>query len=104
MKLLNRKVFRELRILQAQTISISILIIAGVSLLVSSWSVYRSLNQCKDDYYRENRFADLFGSVKTAPIEMVRTLSRIPGIKTIEGRIVLEGLLVHSALTAFLQK
>jgi putative ABC transport system permease protein len=93
MKLLNRKVFRELRILQAQTISISILIIAGVSLLVSSWSVYRSLNQCKDDYYRENRFADLFGSVKTAPIEMVRTLSRIPGIKTIEGRIVLEGLL-----------
>jgi putative ABC transport system permease protein len=93
MKLLNRKVFRELKILQAQTLSISILIIAGVSLLVSSWSVYRSLNRCKDDYYRTNRFADLFGYVKTAPIEMIKTLSLIPGIKTIEGRIVLEGLL-----------
>ena len=93
MKLLNRKVFRELKILQAQTISISILIIAGVTLLVSSWSVYRSLNRCKDDYYQKNRFADLFGSFKSAPIELVNRLSQVHGIKAIEGRLVLDGLL-----------
>lgn len=85
--------WRDLWHLKAQTLTTAILIICGVSLLVSEWSAYRSLQNARDSYYREYFFADIFVEFKRASIEPIRKLKSIPGIKTVVPRVSIEGLI-----------
>jgi putative ABC transport system permease protein len=90
---LHRKLLREFKALRTQTMILSLLIICGVSLIVSAWSAYRSLLDCKNRYYSDNQFADLFSEFKAAPFGVLHRLSQISGIKAVEGRIVMDGLI-----------
>ncbi len=93
MKVLNRKLFRELKTLRTQAFTAAILVICGVSLLVSAWSAYQSLLQAKNQYYRDYRFADIFGELKRAPLALATRISAIPGVDAIDARIVIDGLI-----------
>lgn len=90
---LDIKVWRDLIILKAQSFTIAILVIAGVSLLVASWSAYRSLQNARDQYYRDYALANIFSSVKRAPRHIILQLQKISGVQTVESRLVYEGLL-----------
>lgn len=89
---LGIKLWRDLKSLKAQVITVGILVAAGVGLLISSWSAYRSLQYSRDDYYERFALADVFASVKRAPLFLTSQLEKIPGIRTIETRLVFEGL------------
>lgn len=84
--------WRDLWLLKAQTATTAILIICGVSLLVSEWSAYRSLQQARDSYYRDYDFADLFVEFKRASIEPVRQIEKMPGVLKVVPRVSIEGL------------
>ncbi len=89
---LSKKMWRDLWLLRFQTLTTSILIVCGISLLVSEWSAYESLKSARDSYYREYRFSDLFAEFKRASKGSLKKLLKIPGIKTIVPRISTEGL------------
>ncbi|HEX4923787.1 MAG TPA: ABC transporter permease [Bdellovibrionales bacterium] len=89
---LNRKLVRDLKALRTQTVTIALLVICGVSLLVSAWSAYDSLKTARSHYYSEYGFADLFADLKRAPRRAADELKRVPGVEVVEDRIVTEGL------------
>ena len=53
-----------------------------------SFSVQRSLDVTREDYYRHYGFADLFASVPQAPLALVEAVRRIPGVEAAAARIV----------------
>lgn len=89
---LNKKMWRDLWLLKTQTLTTAILITCGVSLLVSEWSAYRSLQYARDSYYRDYNFADLFADFKRASLEPLRQIAKVPGVRQVVPRLSIEGL------------
>jgi putative ABC transport system permease protein len=90
---LNIKLFRDLKILRTQTLTTALLLICGVSLLISSWSAYISLRFARDKFYEEYHFAEIFSEFKTAPLKIEQKINNVTGVKRAEARIVMQGLI-----------
>jgi putative ABC transport system permease protein len=87
-RLLDRKLRRDLSALRGQVITIALVVAAGVAVFVGSVSTYDSLQAGRDRFYTSARFPQVFVTLKRAPLALVTQLSEIPGIATIEPRIV----------------
>lgn len=93
MKALNKKMWRDLWNLRGQTVTTAVLIICGVSLLVATWSAYRSLQEARDTYYKKAFFADAFAEFKSASLNTILKIEAVAGVQLVEGRILTEGLI-----------
>jgi len=116
MNTLDRKVFRELWLIRGQVFAIAMVIAAGLSTVIMSYSTLESLQQTRERYYQEYGFADLFASLKRAPIKLVQRIKQIPGVVDVDARVKapvrislenvddpMQGLLVsidHQAITS----
>lgn len=90
---LLKKLGRDLSRQRAQALSVLVLLTLGVGLLVSSLGTRDSLGKARDDYYREQRMADLqFGLVR-APNALLRQVRALPGVQAAEARVGAFGLL-----------
>jgi putative ABC transport system permease protein len=85
---LNIKVGRDLWQLRAQVISIAVMLGAGIAVFVMSASNYFALVTAMDAHYRNERLADLFASVKRAPLPLVNRIREIDGIGVVQPRVV----------------
>lgn len=94
---LGIKLRRDLWALRAQTGTIAILIVSGVSLLVATWSAYGSLRGAKASYYADYRFADVFADFKRASGEIQRKLEAAPGVEALHLRVAGEGLVTTAS-------
>lgn len=90
---LTLKLFRDLKTLGPQVFTIAVLIVGGISVLISSWSSYQSLQRAKESYYEHYHFADVFADLIRAPHEVLSRIRSLPGVETVESRVVKEGLL-----------
>ncbi|HLQ18027.1 MAG TPA: ABC transporter permease, partial [Tabrizicola sp.] len=90
---LRRKVLRDLRRLWAQVLAIALVLAAGVATLILGNGAYASLDQTRERYYEENRFADVFADVTRAPTALLGEVEAIEGVLDAEPRIVKLGLL-----------
>lgn len=88
MSLLDRKLWRDMLALRGQIITIALVVAAGVAVFVASISTYDSLQAGRSRFYDSARFPDIFVSLKRAPLSIVSRLATIPGVATIEPRIV----------------
>ncbi len=88
MHALDRKLIRDLRRLWAQALAIALVISAGVATLLLAVGAYRSLDETRRAYYERNNFADVFTSVSRAPLSLAGEAALIPGVLTVEPRIV----------------
>jgi putative ABC transport system permease protein len=91
-KALHLKLFRDLKAMGVQVFTIAILIIGGISVLVSSWSSYQTLQKSKESFYQDYRFADIFAEMVRAPNSIAHKVSQLKGIDLAESRIIKEGL------------
>ena len=57
-------------------------------MFVAAMGAYHSLLGAQADYYRATRFADVFVSLKRAPLSLERQLAELPGIGQLETRLV----------------
>lgn len=92
MKGLYRKLFRDLKTMGVQIFTIALLIVGGLSVLVSSWSSYLSLQTAKESFYEQYRFADVFAEVVRAPESLQKQISQLLGVELIETRLIEDGL------------
>ncbi len=88
MRALDRKLIRDLRRIWAQALAIALVISAGVATLLLAVVAYRSLDETRRAYYERNRFADVFARVSRAPLSLAGEAALIPGVLTVEPRIV----------------
>ncbi|QDK38597.1 ABC transporter permease [Bdellovibrio sp. NC01] len=89
---LHRKLLGDLKTLRGQILMLAILIICGVSVLVSSWSSYQSLQRSKNTYYQQYHFADVFAELIRAPQSVLTNIRRLKGVEQVEARIIKDGL------------
>ncbi len=88
MRALNKKLVRDLWRIRGQATAIALVIAAGVALFVMSLGTMRSLETTRDAYYERYRFADVFAHVKRAPESLGPRISRLPGVKWAETRVI----------------
>jgi putative ABC transport system permease protein len=88
MRALNRKLWRDLVEMRAMVLAIALVQVGGVATFVMSLSTYDTLLIARDDYYREQRFAEAFALLKRAPNTLADRLQAIPGVEQVQTRVV----------------
>ncbi|MDO9313551.1 MAG: ABC transporter permease [Burkholderiaceae bacterium] len=84
MKALDRKLFRDLRAMWSQVLTIALVVASGVAGFVTTLSAVDSLALARDNFYAEARFADVFGGLKRAPLAVAETLRSLPGVADVQ--------------------
>ena len=90
MKALDTKLWRDLQRLRAQVITIAVVVAIGVAGFVGMFSVHESLQGSRDSFYRDNRLADVFASVKRAPVPLGARLAAIAGVAEVKLDVVMD--------------
>jgi putative ABC transport system permease protein len=85
---IDRKLVRDLAQMKAQAVTIALVIACGVAALVSALATYHSLRRSQEAFYVESRFADVFASLKRAPLALGPRIEAIPGVAAVELRVV----------------
>ncbi len=88
MNAIDIKLWRELWNMRIQALAIAMVIVSGVAIFIMSLSTYDSLYETRESYYRDNHFADVFASLKRAPLSMVKHIEDIPGVDKVQTRVV----------------
>lgn len=90
MTALNRKLLRDLWGMRTQAIAIALVMASGVAMFVMSRSTVTSLRDAGERYYDDNRFADVFAHLKRAPNSLVARIAEIPGVASVQPRVVVD--------------
>ena len=85
---LNRKLLRDLVAMKGQALAIALVVAAGVAMYVMYLSNFASLQGTRASYYSQQRFADVFASMKRAPERIASDIAALPGVSAIETRVV----------------
>jgi len=88
MHALDLKLLRDFRRLWAQALAIALVLGCGVAIFLTSFGMYRALEDTRAAYYERNRFADIFAEARRAPDPLAREIAAIPGVAGIETRVV----------------
>ena len=88
MRTLNRKLVRDLWKIRGQAIAIALVVASGVAVMVMSLSSLASLKETAATYYDRYRFAHVFADLKRAPLHIAHRIEQIPGVQTVQTRIV----------------
>jgi putative ABC transport system permease protein len=84
MNALDRKAWRELRLMWSQAVTIALVVASGVGGFIGCLSAVDSLAGARDLFYERGQFAQVFASVKRAPDAMTRRLGEIPGVVLVQ--------------------
>jgi len=85
---LHRKLARDLWRLRTQCITIAVLIGCGIASFVAAVSAAASVRASRDVFYADDRLADIFVHLKRAPRSLLDRLRELPGVATVDGRVV----------------
>lgn len=88
MKALDRKLLRDLWQMRGQALAIALVLMCGVATYVMFLATLHSLRDTQQAYYRQNRFADLFVSLKRAPDSVAARVRMVDGVTDAETRVV----------------
>lgn len=86
-RVLDRKLLREVRSSGALLLAITSIIAVGVMCFVYMRSAYHNLNYAKLQYYAQCRMADFWIEVKKVPLAELSSLETLPGVIEIRPRI-----------------
>ena len=87
---LDRKLFRDLGRMKGQMVAVSLVMACGLAMMIMTRSLILTLESTRGAYYQRYGMADLFGSLKRAPLAMADRLAKIPGVGAIEPRVVVD--------------
>lgn len=87
---LDRKLMRDLGRMKGQMVAVSLVMACGLAMMIMTRSLILTLEGTRNAYYQTHRMADVFGSLKRAPLAMADRIAEIPGVAAVEPRVVLE--------------
>jgi putative ABC transport system permease protein len=62
----------------------------GLAMMIMTRSLILTLESTRSAYYQQYAFADVFASLKRAPLSVADRLKTLPGVATVETRVVVE--------------
>lgn len=84
MRLLDRKLLRDLRNLRGQILAVGLVMACGLAMMIMTRSLVISLEENRDDYYEAHRFGDVFARLTRAPDSLAPRIAAIAGVDAIE--------------------
>ncbi|NVJ99218.1 MAG: FtsX-like permease family protein [Alphaproteobacteria bacterium] len=90
---LNRKLLRDIIGMWGQVIAVSLVVACGVAVFVMMNGTLASLQNTLAAYYDRYAMADVWAPARRAPLQTLDTLSKIEGVRSVEGRISAAGVL-----------
>lgn len=87
---LDRKLLRDLGRMKGQMVAVSLVMACGLTMMIMTRSLILTLEGTRDEYYQKHRMADVFVSLKRAPLSLVERIGQIAGVAAVEPRVVLE--------------
>ena len=87
---LNRKLVRDLWHLRGQVFTVGLIVASGIATYVTMRGAYEAIERAQQNYYTQYRFADVFAQLKRAPNALASAIAALPGIGTVETRVVVE--------------
>lgn len=93
MRVLDKKLLRDMKRLWAQSLAVAFVMAAGVATILIGLGAYNSLSETRAAYYDRAQFADVFASAVRAPKSVAVELRQINGVGQVETRIVRPALL-----------
>lgn len=93
MRVLDRKLARDLARMWSQTLAIALVMACGVATLILSLGASRALEETRTAFYDRYRFADVFAAATRAPDALRAAILSIDGVSGVELRIVRPALL-----------
>ena len=88
MSALHRKLLREFLQLRGQVLAIALVMVGGIGTMVMALGNYNALSRTRSLFYAEYGFADVFAQAKRAPLPLVETVRALPGVRTVEARVL----------------
>lgn len=88
MRVLDRKLVRDLRRMWAQVLAIAMVMACGVATIILAVGAYRSLEETRSAFYERYRFANIFADVVRAPLQLRARIAQVQGVSAMELRIV----------------
>lgn len=86
--MLDHKLQRDLTHLAGQCAAIALVLASGVMTFIISVSSLDILSLTKDRFYQTQHFAEVFVSLKRAPLGLADRVGRLPGVNLVEPRVV----------------
>jgi putative ABC transport system permease protein len=90
MSALNLMLIRDLWRLRGQVVAMALVVASGIATYVTMRGSYDSLLISQAEYYESCRFADVFVHLKRAPESVAGAVAAIPGVGSVQSRIVVE--------------
>ncbi len=90
---LDKKLLRDLSHMKGQMIAVSLVMACGLAMMIMTRSLILTLEGTRDAYYERYRLADLFDSLKRAPLALADRVAEIDGVAAIEPRVVVDATL-----------
>ncbi|MEM8998473.1 MAG: ABC transporter permease, partial [Acidobacteriota bacterium] len=88
MQAIHRKLFRDLWEIKGQVLAIASVIAVGIGMFLGYLSTFDSLRGTQQAYYDLYRFGDVFAGLKRAPRALESRIRDIPGVASVETRVV----------------
>jgi len=88
MRALDLKLIRDIGKMKGQMVAVGLVMACGLAMMIMARSLILSLETTRAAYYEQNRFADVFCSLKRAPNALRDRLAAIPGVAAVETRVV----------------
>ena len=80
MRALDRKLLRDLWRLKGQVATIAAVVACGIASFVALRGTFTSLRESQAAYYEQQRFGDVFATLRRAPESLKARVEEIPGV------------------------
>lgn len=90
---LDRKLLRDLGKMKGQVIAVSLVMACGLAMMIMTRSLIMTLETTRATYYQKYAMADVFASLKRAPLYVGDQIAELPGVATVETRVTLDVVL-----------
>lgn len=99
MRAIHRKLLRDLWEIKGQVVAIAAVITVGIGMFLGYLSTFDSLRGTQQAYYDRYRFGEVFANLKRAPRALEARLDAIPGVASLETRVVADVTLDVAGVT-----
>lgn len=90
---LDQKLLRDLGKMKGQVVAVSLVMACGLAMMIMTRSLILTLEGTRTSYYQRYAMADVFATLKRAPLAVAEELAMLPGVATIEPRVVVDVIL-----------
>ncbi len=87
---LDLKLLRDLGRMKGQVVAVSLVMASGLAMMIMTRSLIFTLDSTRSAYYQKHAMADVFASLKRAPLALADRVAALPGVAVVEPRVAVD--------------